>query len=59
MNRMQFLKGVHLSDLSGRQCPHSRFGHYFYSNLYGRAPGVPGVSKIRFFFTNKTVEFLR
>ena len=21
------------------------FGHYFYSNLYGRAPGVSGVSK--------------
>ena len=26
------------------------FGHYFCSNLYGRAPGVPGVSKNQIFF---------
>ena len=25
---------------------HSRFGHYFYSNLYGGAPRVPGCQKI-------------
>ena len=30
--------------------PHSRFGHYFHSNHYGRAPRVPGVSKICNFF---------
>jgi hypothetical protein len=40
-------------------CSHSRFGHYFCSNLYGRAPmGPRGVKKSDFFFSNKTVEFL-
>ena len=30
---------------------HSRFGHYFYSNLYGRAPRGPrGVKKSHLFF---------
>jgi hypothetical protein len=30
---------------------HSRFGHYFCSNLYGRAPrGPKGVKKSEFFF---------
>ena len=38
---------------------HSRFGHYFRLNLYAdMLPGIPGASKIRFFFTNETVEFL-
>ena len=32
---------------------HSQFGHYFYSNLYGRAPRGPrGVKKSEFFFYN-------
>jgi hypothetical protein len=36
---------------------HSRFGHYFYSNLYGRAPRGPrGVKKSEFFLTDKTVD---
>ena len=38
--------------------PHSRFGHYFCSNLYGRAPRGPRGVKNQFFFTNRTVEFL-
>ena len=47
--------------MPGSAITHSQFGHYFYSNLYGRAPqGSQGCQKIRIiFFTNKTVEFLR
>ena len=40
--------------------PHSRIRHYFYSNLYGCTPRGPrGVKNQIYFFTNKTVEFLR
>ena len=38
-----------------RYISHSRFGHYFYSNLYGRAPKGPRGVKKSDFFTNKTV----
>ena len=38
--------------------PHSRFGHYFCSNLYGPAPRRPwGVKKIRFFLQIKPLSF--
>jgi hypothetical protein len=38
----------------------SRFGHYFYSNLYGCTPRGPRVSKNQnYLFKNKTVELLR
>ena len=36
-----------------RASPHSQFGHYFCSNLYGSAPrGSRGVKKSDFFFAN-------
>ena len=51
---------IKLLNLNRTWMPHSRFGHYFCINLYGRAPRGPrGVKKSEFFFTNKTVEFLR
>jgi hypothetical protein len=38
--------------------PHSRFGHYFCSNLYGRAPRGPrGVKKSEFFLQIKLLSF--
>ena len=39
-----------------RSKTHSRFGHYFYSNLYECAPRGPRGVKTQIFFTKKTVE---
>ena len=36
---------------------HSKFGHYFCSNLYGRAPRGPRGVKKSEFFLQKNVEF--
>ena len=48
----EFRKEVMISSIS-----HSRFGHYFCSNLYGHAPrGPKGVKKLDFFLQIKLLS---